>query len=682
MTTEKLHILLIEDNPGDVRLIEEMMGRAEIEYSIRHAGTLSDGLEKLRKQTFDVILLDMNLPDSSGLASVPEIKKVAPKMPIVMLTGLDDEDTAMSALQLGVQDYLLKDRIDRTLLIRALRYSMERKRILDALTESEEKYKDLVDNALVGVYKSNIKGEILYVNDALGRMLEYESPGELIAARAFSIYRTREERKNLIGVLEKTGKVDNYEFEAVTKSGKTRNLLLSATLSGDILSGMIIDISERKRMEETIKRQANHDALTGLPNRLLFSEYLGHALSQAGRDRHMVGVLYLDLDNFKEINDSLGHAAGDQMLQAVSRRLKTCLRESDTIARIGGDEYNILLPHATNENDVVTIAGKLISAFRKPFMIDSHALHTSTSIGISLYPHDGGDAETLMKNADAAMYDAKKQGRNNYRFYSPAMNARTLERMKLANRLRGAIESGELVVHYQPQVSLDTGQVNCAEALVRWRHPEKGLLYPVQFIPLAEETGFITHIDEWVLRSACAQNKAWQEAGCAPACVMVNLSSRHLQQPELSDTISRILQETGLDPRFLGIEISERTIMQEIEMTIPSLVRLADTGVRFCIDDFGVGYSALNYLKKLPVRVLKIDRSFISGMASDPDYKTIINAVINLAHSLNLTVVAEGVENENQLAFLQMVSCDEAQGYHFSKPLPPEEFARYLKPAC
>ncbi|MBI5740159.1 MAG: EAL domain-containing protein [Nitrospirae bacterium] len=682
MTAKKLNILLIEDNPGDVRLIIEMMGRAEIEYSIEHAGTLSDGLDKLRRKTFDVILLDMNLPDGNGLDSVPEIKKVSPKMPIVMLTGLDDEETAVSALQLGVQDYLLKDRIDRTLLLRSLRYSMERKRILDELAESEEKYKGLVDNALVGVFKTNIKGEILYINDALVRMLEYGSPGELIAARALSIYRTPEDRKNLVDILRKSGKIDNYEFEAVTKTGNTRSLLLSATLSRDIMSGMIIDITERKQMEETIKRQSNHDALTGLPNRVLFSEHLDLALSQAARERHMVAVLYLDLDNFKEINDSLGHAAGDQMLQAVSRRLKTCLRESDTIARIGGDEYNILLPDANNENDIVTIAGKLISAFRKPFMINSHSLHTSTSIGISLYPHDGGDAETLMKNADAAMYDAKKQGRNNYRFYSPAMNARTLERMKLANRLRGAIESGELVVHYQPQVTLDTGQVHCAEALVRWRHPEKGLLYPLQFIPLAEEMGFITQIDEWVLRAACAQNKAWQEAGCASACVMVNLSARHLQQPELADIVTRILQETGLEPRFLGIEISERTIMQEIEMTIPSLVRLADTGVRFCIDDFGVGYSALNYLKKLPVRVLKVDKSFISGMTSDPDYKTIINAVINLAHSLNLKVVAEGVENESQLAFLQMISCDEAQGYHFSRPLPPEEFARYLKPAC
>lgn len=682
MDRKKTHILLIEDNPGDVRLIREMLGKVKLAYSFDHAGTLSDGLLKLEAQTFDIILLDMNLPDSSGLGSIPEIKRVAPKIPIVMLTGLDDEETAVSALQLGIQDYLLKDRIDRTLLLHSLRYAMERKRILDALAESEEKYKNLVDNALVGVYKANLNGEILFVNNALARILEYASPEEMIPVQALSLYKTPEERENLIGRLKKTGQVNNFEIVAVTRTGKTKNLLLSFTLNGDVISGMIIDITERKQMEETIKHLAYHDVLTGLPNRLLFIDHLRLALSQTSRNHHMAAVLYLDLDNFKEINDSLGHAAGDQLLKAVPRRLKSCLRESDTIARIGGDEYNILLPHANHEEDIVTIAGKIISTFQQPFMIDNHSLHISTSIGISLYPSDGADAETLLKNADAAMYIAKKQGRNNFQFYNPAMNTRTLERMTLINSLRRAIKSGELVVYYQPMISIDTGQIHCAEALVRWQHPEMGLLQPVHFITLAEETGLITQLDEWVTRTACAQAMAWQEAGYSPLSVMVNFSSRHFQQKDFAGTVSRILEETGLDPLYFGIEISERTIMQEVEHAIPYLIKLADNGVRFCIDDFGTGYSSFHYLKKLPLQSLKIDRSFISGFPEDPDYKTITNVIVNLARGLRLKVIAEGVENENQLAFLQGIRCDEAQGYHFSRPVPSEEFIHFLRPKC
>ncbi len=682
MTAKKLHILLIEDNPGDVRLVQEILRKMEKEYPIEHVGTLAEGLNKLNKGSFDIVLLDINLPDSSGLESIPEVKRVAAKMPIVMLTGLDDEETAIAALQLGIQDYLIKDRIDRTLLISSMRYAIERKRIRDELTESEEKYKNLVDNALVGVYKSNLKGEILFVNDAVVRTLEYGSQEELMSVNVMTLYKNHLDRTNLLKHLKKFGKVTNYEFEAVTKSGKTRNLLLSGTLTGDVLSGMIIDITERKLMEETIKHQAHHDILTGLPNRLLFTEYLGHALSQASRDRHKVAVLYLDLDNFKDINDSLGHTAGDEVLQSVSRRLKSCLRESDTIARMGGDEYTVLMPNIQRENDIVTIARKIISELEMPFIVNNHTVYLSISIGISLYPFDGNEPDTLLKNADAALYNAKKVGKNNYQFYNPTMNRSAFERMKLVNRLRRAVGSGELVIHYQPQVSLSDGQVHCAEALVRWKHPHMGLLHPMQFLPLAEEAGLIRQIDEWVLRNACAQIKAWREAGCSPACIMVNLSPRYFQQPELADTISQILSETGLEPASLGIEITERTVMKDMDTAIPYIRKLADTGVRFCMDDFGTGYSSLQYLKKLPLQVLKIDKSFIRGLPADSDYKTIINAVINLASGLKLKVVAEGVENEDQLAFLQIIHCDEAQGYHFSKPLPAAEFAQYISSKC
>ncbi|RJQ23271.1 MAG: EAL domain-containing protein [Nitrospiraceae bacterium] len=683
MTVKKLRILLIEDNDGDFRLIKEMLTEAtSLSQSLEHSGTLSDGLAKLAKHSFDVVLLDFGLPDSGGINSIAGIKKLAPNVPIVMLTGLEDEGTAISSLKLGAQDYLVKGSVNSGLLVRSIRYAIERKLMMDALAESEEKYRDLVDNALAGVFKTNLRGDILFVNDALVRMLEYGSAEEFMSSRALSIYEAPKDRKTLIDNLKKTGKLDNFEIRAVTKTGKARNLLFSITLNKDVLSGIIIDITERKQIEEAIKHQAYHDMLTGLPNRALFIDHLKLALTQAMRDQHMVGVMYLDLDNFKEINDSLGHAVGDLLLQAVSRRLKTCLRESDTLARLGGDEYTVLLSRVNHEEDIVTIARKIVSSFLEPFMVNSHTLHTSPSVGISLFPVDGDDGDILLKNADAAMYAAKKRGRNNYQFYNPTMNIRALERLKLTNRLRHAIEAGELVLHYQPQVSLDTGQILCAEALVRWRHPEMGLLHPMQFIPLAEEAGLIVNIDEWVLRTTCAQSVQWQKDGRSPVCIMVNLSSRYFQRADIAETVSAILKETGLDPGYLGIEITERTVMQEIELAVPYLNKLTDAGVRFCIDDFGIGYSSLNYLKKLPIQMLKIDKSFVLGLSADPDYKSIINAVINLAHSLNLKVIAEGVETEEQLAFLQIIRCDEAQGYHFSRPLPANEFAAFMEARC
>jgi predicted signal transduction protein with EAL and GGDEF domain len=385
-------------------------------------------------------------------------------------------------------------------------------------------------------------------------MLEYESPEELMSLGALSIYKTAKERNILIGGLKKTGEINNFEMEALTKTGKTRNLLLSATIYRDILSGIMIDITERKRMEETIKHLAYHDILTGLPNRLLFVDHLRLALSQSSRNQHMVAVLYLDLDN---LIMGLG-TFGDRFRRFTSEGLceSTTPSQGRIISFYAADRRAVLLPSHI--------------AFQQPFIIGNHTLHTSASIGISLYPFDGADVETLLKNADAAMYNAKKRGRNTYRFYNPAMNNRTLERMKLTNRLRHAIGAGELVVYYQPQVNIDTGQIHCAEALVRWQHPEMGLLQPMQFIPIAEETGLITQIDEWVLRTACAQNMTWQKEGYSPVSIMVNLSPRHFQQPDFVDTVSQILKDSGLKPEFLGIEITERFNAGDC-LTIPYL---------------------------------------------------------------------------------------------------------------
>lgn len=436
------------------------------------------------------------------------------------------------------------------------------------------------------------------------------------------------------------------------------------------------EITERKRVEDAMRFQALHDPLTDLPNRMLFMDHLALELAETRRNHKMLAVMFLDLDNFKNINDTLGHSMGDKLLKEVAGRLKTCIRETDTIARIGGDEFNILLADISHADDAVPIAKKIMSLFKEPFKIDNQELYVTVSIGISICPNDSESAEALLKNADIAMYHAKGEGRNNYQFHSSAVNIRTLEKMLLENDLRQMIESGELVLHYQPQLNMDTRQILCAEALVRWRHPELGLLNPSRFLPIAEEIGVITYIDEWVLRTACAQSRAWQKAGYKPIRVTVNLSTRQFQKSNLVKMISRILEESGLAPELLELDIAESAVMQNIEFTIANLTRLADIGIGISVDDFGLRYSCLSSLKRLHVQKLKIDKSFIRELKVDRTHQAIVNAMIAVGHTMNLEVVAEGVETDDQLTFLHSSGCDEIQGYLSGEPLPSVEFEK------
>ena len=442
--------------------------------------------------------------------------------------------------------------------------------------------------------------------------------------------------------------------------------------------GIIRDVTERKRAEERLSYLATHDALTNLPNRTLFIDRLEQAVSRAPWRKRLVAVLFLDLDHFKRINDTLGHNLGDLFLKAVAERLKGCVREGDTVARMGGDEFTVVLADIAETRDVPKIAQKVLDAFSKPFRVDGHELFTTTSVGISLYPNDGDNAEVLLKNADAAMYRAKEEGRNNYQHFSPAMNVRALEHLALENNLRYALEREELLLHYQPQVDLKTGRVIGMEALLRWQHPDLGLVSPAQFISLAEETGLIVPIGEWVLRTACAQNKAWQEAGLSPVRVSVNLSGRQFFQKNLFEMISRVIRETGLDPNSLELELTESFLMKKAESNIATLRELSAMMVRLSIDDFGTGYSSLSYLKHFPIHSLKIDQSFVRDITTDPDDAVIVTAIVTLAHSLCLKVIAEGVETKEQLEFLRSLQCDVMQGYLFSRPLPAEEATKLL----
>ena len=452
--------------------------------------------------------------------------------------------------------------------------------------------------------------------------------------------------------------------------------------------GTLAEITDRIAVEESLRRNeerlqyiAHHDQVTGLPNRVLFHSHLRRAIAEAQRSGRMAAILFLDLDRFKTINDSLGHEIGDQVLREVSARLSACIRKSDLVARFGGDEFVILLEDLRELKDIAHIAEKILRSLPPPIAIPPHVLHVTTSIGIALVPADGEDVDGLMKAADVAMYRAKEQGRNNFQFYTPDMNFRAGELLMLETELRKAIDEDQLVLHYQPQVHMASGTLVGMEALVRWRHPEQGMVSPGDFIPLAEDSGLILPIGVWVLRTACAQNRAWQEMGLPPIRVSVNISARQFRQIELVRTVERILAETGLDPAWLELEITESSIMYDIEAVIQILQELNAMGVRLAIDDFGTGYSSLSYLKRLPVSTLKIDQSFVRDITTDHNDAAIATSVIALARSMGLEVIAEGVEAPEQMAFLQQKGCYRGQGYYFSRPLAVEEFTAWYRRA-
>jgi diguanylate cyclase (GGDEF)-like protein/PAS domain S-box-containing protein len=445
------------------------------------------------------------------------------------------------------------------------------------------------------------------------------------------------------------------------------------------LRGVTMDISARKEMEVRLAHLANHDPLTGLPNRNLLADRLGQALIAAARHARAAGVLFLDLDRFKVINDSLGHSAGDRLLKAVAERLQDSVREGDTVARLGGDEFIVILDDMAQPQDAALVAQKILESFVQPFHVEVpeaggvQEFFFTTSIGISLYPGDGEDVDTLLKNADTAMYRAKERGGNSYQFFTPEMDTRARQRLSLENALRNALERREFVLHYQPQIDLATQNVIGVEALLRWNHPEQGLVAPADFIPLLEETGFIVPVGEWVLREACAQATAWRASGLPPLRVAVNLSARQLRHERFADTVAAALADTGMDPGDLELEITESAVMQQVEVSLETLSRVRALGVRLAMDDFGTGYSSLSHLKLLPINTVKIDQSFVRDMPADENDAAIVQAIIVLARTLRLDVIAEGVETKEQLAFLRAHGCDAMQGYLFSRPLPAAE---------
>jgi diguanylate cyclase (GGDEF)-like protein len=427
-----------------------------------------------------------------------------------------------------------------------------------------------------------------------------------------------------------------------------------------------------------VNRLAYYDTLTGLPNRTLFEDRLDQAVAVSQRAGELLGILFISLDQLKKVNDTLGHLPGDLLMKQVAGRLTSCVPKGDTVARFGGDEFAVMLTKVGGAKDVVEIIGSIRDALHPPFQLDGQELFATTSVGVSLFPHDGNETQSLLKNAGSALYRAKKSGADNYRFYTEDMNSKASKQFALETSLRHAIDNEEFVLHYQPRLAVDSLKITGVEALVRWQHPQLGLLTPAEFIPLAEDNGLILPIGEWVLRTACRQNREWQERGFTPMRIGVNVSARQFQQQHLAEIVLQILEETGLAPNYLDLELTESSIMSNAQATIDVLTRLKGMGVTISIDDFGTGFSSLSYLKRLPIDALKIDQSFVRDLTTDPDDAALVMAIVTLAHNLRLQVVAEGVETEEQLRFLHLLRCDEVQGYFFSKPLPAAGLERVL----
>ncbi|MGQ0658200.1 MAG: EAL domain-containing protein [Chromatiales bacterium] len=562
----------------------------------------------------------------------------------------------------------------------------EARHVEETMREREERLEAIVDTTGECILLVDQDGTLAEINPAGVKLLEGSSREALIG-RPFHEFLTPERRPAYLAfhkaVCQGDPGVLQFEIEACRGGRRwleSQSVPLRATTAGQAMQLAIChDITERRSTEDKIRHLAYHDALTALPNRALLQDRLGQALAQAQREGHHVAVLFTDLDRFKAINDTLGHAVGDDLLRQTAQRLREALRDGDTVARLGGDEFVIVLPHIREAQEAAQVAVKALDTLSLPFYVLGQELHVTTSIGVSLYPKDGLDTETLLKHADIALYQAKDRGRANYQFFNAGMNAQARERLLLENSLRRAIERKELVLHYQPQIDLHTNQITGVEALVRWQHPERGLVAPAEFIPIAEETGLIAPIGDWVLRTACQQLKIWQANGLPALRMAVNLSVRELRQPDLPARTTAVLREAGLAPTCLELEIAESSIMANPEQAIEALRALHKMGVQLAVDDFGTGYSSLGYLKRLPLHRIKIDRSFVHDIPDDPDDVAIVQAILAMAKRLEIKVVAEGVETPAQWQFLLEHDCAEAQGYAIGKPLPAEALADFIQ---
>ncbi len=679
MTLPRSSVLLVEDNPGDARLIEHALAAAPGRFALRRASRLAEALALLASERPDAVLLDLSLPDAHGLGTVERVRAAAADVPIVVLTGNDDEALALAALHAGAEDYVVKGSLEGEAIGRVLRYAIERKRTEAELRDSEQFYRALYEHAHHPVFVLDAESAGLDILDANPYACEFYGrtaaelraaslrdltlPGEHEAQPLAAAALLREERAH-----RSAGGATAYvslNAVEVTRAGR-RLFVLTVT-----------DITEQKRTQAALEHRAFHDTLTGLANRFLFHDRVQQAIRLAARERQHLALLIVDLDRFKEINDTFGHHYGDLLLQRLGPRLNEALRESDTVARLGGDEFALLLPNA-GEAGAVATAERLRQALEEPFLIEGHPLVGTGSVGIAIFPQHGEDIETLMRHADIAMYTAKRSGPGRYAVYAPEQDQTSPTRLTLVGEMRSAIEDGQFFLQFQPQVSFATGEAEWVEALARWQHPQRGYVRPDEFIPLAEESGLIEPLTRWVLASALKQARAWQEQGIGLG-VAVNLSASTLLDPQLPELVQGLLQRYRVPPAQLRLEITESMIMADPDRAREILTQLSAMGVRLSIDDFGTGYSSLASLRRLPVDELKIDKSFVLEMAAESPDPVIVRSTIDLAHNLGLQVVAEGIETREAWEWLRRLGCDVAQGYYLGHPMTPHELAAWLQ---
>ncbi len=645
----------------------------------------------LTEHSVDVILLDMESGGAEGQEALRRARQAAPRVSIVLLFSPAGEPMAKQAIQDGAQDYLIKGEIQSRELLRALENAIERKAIEEALFEEKERAQVTLDSIGDAVISADAEGRVTFLNLVAERLTGWPEP-EASSRQMDEVFRivdatTREAIQNPMEDAVALNRVGHLPGNCILIRRDGHEIFIEDSAApihnrgGGITGSVIVfrDVSTARALAEETVHASQHDFLTGLPNRLLLSDRLSQAIALAKRRATDVAVLFMDLDGFKHINDSLGHLIGDKLLQSIAKRLTEQIRTPDTVSRQGGDEFVVLLQDIKTHEDVAIAAKRIIQAVSQVHSIGEHELYITASIGISIYPEDGLNAETLMKNADTALYQAKDLGRQCYKFFKPSMNIRAVERQTIEEDLRQALVKKEFALHYQPKMDVSTGAVVGAEALLRWTHPERGQIAPMKFIPVAEDSGLILPIGGWVLREACGQAKAWLDDGLPTTPMSINVSGVQLQDATFLHQVLAVLGETGLAPELLEMELTESVLMHLPEHAQSALQHLRNLGVTVSIDDFGTGYSSLSYLKRLPIDTLKIDQSFLHQMTGSADGTAIAVAIIRMGKSLNLRVVAEGVESAEQLAFLKEHDCDEAQGFYFSQPVAAEQFADLLR---
>ncbi len=695
---EKPIALVIDDDPSMRIAMHAALTKSG--FTVKEADSGKEGIELFQSERPDLILLDVVMPELDGYDTCEQIRKLSGGryVQILMVTGLDDTDSIERAFEVGASGFIAKP-INWAMLGHRGKYMVRAGRAFQELDRSKSRLAKTQELAQLGNWEIDLITNDFSCSSEARNLLGIQEKSAFISFNSF-FATIIDDEKSMVEEKVKTAleakKSFSVNYRIAHPDGSERYILNHGEVvhndldEPEIMLGAVQDVTQLKKAEEEIRYLAFYDGLTGLANRMLFQDRLNKEIQTAQRHDQSFALLYLDLDQFKRINDTFGHHIGDEFLKKVSAVLQRCIRASDSasrmcdihqdaiIASLGGDEFTLILSDIKDPENAALVARRIIKEMPKPYLLDGHEIATTTSIGISIYPTDGTDANELLKHADSAMYQAKSSGRNNYQFFKKSLNIATVERFSLERDIIKGIERGEFTLHYQPKIDTHTRSIVGAEALIRWQHPERGRIPPFKFIPIAEESGKIIEINKWVIKTACKQWQQWQRDGFNPGVVAVNLSGYQFAQQDILATISDGLNAVGLDPQFLEIEITENILMQEIKQTAAVLQQIKKMGVSIALDDFGTGYSSLSYLATYPVDTIKIDRSFVEDCVNKPNNIIIIKAIIALGHSLGMKIVAEGVEVDEEFVTIREFGADEAQGYYFSRPVPAGEFVKLL----